>query len=281
MKAVSQKEANYTFVTRALVKRYIAHVQRNKQQSEGVTEDDVNEIKQDISSFRYELLEILRNAGYETGHTNSGQKTTGMNDKRVTLYKITISFVAAKNKRRTAQAERRLMKGFQFDTIHETSEHSVPKVPLVPEQSGVNGKSKTSPVATKIAKFRKLSRKIPLAKRLVDLSGSDKSRSRPPKLSETSKPRASSVELEQYGEMAPLSYHRRASGQWRATSQSEHSLSAEETQTAIPPTAVLNIPKRDSFLWRTVSSDSQDEASVKTKCSGSLDVEAQPDDALL
>lgn len=32
---------------------------------EGVTEDDINEIKQDISSFRYELLEILRNNGME------------------------------------------------------------------------------------------------------------------------------------------------------------------------------------------------------------------------
>lgn len=32
---------------------------------EGVTEDDINEIKQDISSFRYELLEILGNNGME------------------------------------------------------------------------------------------------------------------------------------------------------------------------------------------------------------------------
>jgi hypothetical protein len=33
----------------------------------GVTEDDVNEIKQDISSFRFELLDIFRNNGMKCG----------------------------------------------------------------------------------------------------------------------------------------------------------------------------------------------------------------------
>lgn len=190
------------------------------------------------------------------------------------------SIIVAKNKRRHAQAERRLMKGFQLnvDPIPEI-ENVVPKPPLVSEPSTTNGKPKPNPVATKIAKFRKMSRKIPLAKRIADLSGSDKSRSRPPKFAE-SKPRAASVELEQFGEMAPPSYSSRSSPHWKAASQSEHSLSVDDTRST-PPAAVLNIPKRDSFLWRTVSSDSQDEVSVKTRFSGSLDVEAQPDDALL
>ena len=47
---------------RDLIKRYIMAQQRGAQ-DDGVTEDDLNEIKQDISSFRYELLEILRNNG--------------------------------------------------------------------------------------------------------------------------------------------------------------------------------------------------------------------------
>lgn len=81
LKAVSQKEANYQFVMRSLVKRYVAFVQRTKQQSEGVSEDDVNEIKQDISAFRYELLDILRNAGFDTGHSGNAQKTTGTQNK--------------------------------------------------------------------------------------------------------------------------------------------------------------------------------------------------------
>ena len=42
-----------------LVKRYIMSRQ-NELQTEEVTEDDLQEIKQDISAFRYELLEILR-----------------------------------------------------------------------------------------------------------------------------------------------------------------------------------------------------------------------------
>ncbi|VDN24436.1 unnamed protein product [Cylicostephanus goldi] len=86
------------FVTRNLVKRYIAQMQRTKQQNEGVSEDDVNEIKQDISAFRYELLGILRAAGFNTGHTDMNQKTY------------------TRNKRRSAMAERRLKKGLpEFD----------------------------------------------------------------------------------------------------------------------------------------------------------------------
>ncbi len=50
---------------RDLVKRYIMQQQRGSQ-TEGLTEDDLNVIKQDISSFRYELLEILRNNGMKT-----------------------------------------------------------------------------------------------------------------------------------------------------------------------------------------------------------------------
>lgn len=50
---------------RDLVKRYIMKRTRGEK-TEGVTEDDLNEIKQDISSFRYELLEILRTNGMKT-----------------------------------------------------------------------------------------------------------------------------------------------------------------------------------------------------------------------
>ena len=44
---------------RNLVRRYVTQEQR-KAENEGVTEDDVNEIKNDISAFRFELIEILR-----------------------------------------------------------------------------------------------------------------------------------------------------------------------------------------------------------------------------
>lgn len=112
-----------------------------KQQNEGVSEDDVNEIKQvcvfkraflennwstrynfpnsyhfffkDISAFRYELLGILRNAGFNTGHTDINQKTY------------------SRNKKRSAMAERRLKKGlpeFNIPVPESFQQHSISKM---------------------------------------------------------------------------------------------------------------------------------------------------------
>lgn len=53
---------------RNLVRRYVT-VEQRKAESQGVTEDDVNEIKQDISAFRCELVEILKNSGMDTNVT--------------------------------------------------------------------------------------------------------------------------------------------------------------------------------------------------------------------
>ena len=52
-----------------LVKRYIMSRQSSLQ-TEEVTEDDLQEIKQDISAFRYELLEILRSGKEALGKCN-------------------------------------------------------------------------------------------------------------------------------------------------------------------------------------------------------------------
>ncbi|CAF1024320.1 unnamed protein product [Adineta steineri] len=59
---INERELKYQTVIRELVKRYIMKRQQ-KDQTEGVTEDDLNEIKQDISAFRFELLEILSTNG--------------------------------------------------------------------------------------------------------------------------------------------------------------------------------------------------------------------------
>lgn len=50
-------------------------VEQRKTEGEGVTEDDVNEIKQDISAFRCELIEILTASGMKT--TTSSSTGTG------------------------------------------------------------------------------------------------------------------------------------------------------------------------------------------------------------
>lgn len=58
-------------IMRNLVRRYVT-VQQRKAESQGVTEDDVNEIKQDISAFRCEIVEMLRSSGMTTSNV-SGQ----------------------------------------------------------------------------------------------------------------------------------------------------------------------------------------------------------------
>lgn len=57
-------------IMRNLVRRYVT-VEQRKAENQGVTEDDVNEIKQDISAFRFELIEILKNSGMNTSTAHS------------------------------------------------------------------------------------------------------------------------------------------------------------------------------------------------------------------
>ncbi|GAU98498.1 hypothetical protein RvY_09636 [Ramazzottius varieornatus] len=108
LKKSSQREAKYQAVVRNLVKRYVTNMQRN-QQAEGVSEDDVNEIKQDISSFRYELLEILKNGGIGQGASAKGVRSS----------------------RKQNRQERRLMKGFQIQP-------SIPEFEMSPSTSMPN-----------------------------------------------------------------------------------------------------------------------------------------------
>lgn len=60
-----------------LVRRYVCDEQR-KRDDFGVTEDDVMEIRQDISSLKYELIDIFKTNGMKTPNVNkddaSGEK---------------------------------------------------------------------------------------------------------------------------------------------------------------------------------------------------------------
>ncbi|XP_033609925.1 transient receptor potential-gamma protein isoform X1 [Cryptotermes secundus] len=93
VKQASERDFRYQSIMRNLVRRYVT-VEQRKAEGEGVTEDDVNEIKQDISAFRCELIEILKNSGMNTS-TASGTGT-GAGGKK------------------NRQKERRLMKGFNI-----------------------------------------------------------------------------------------------------------------------------------------------------------------------
>ncbi|XP_063232007.1 transient receptor potential-gamma protein [Bacillus rossius redtenbacheri] len=92
-KQASERDFRYQSIMRNLVRRYVT-VEQRKAEGEGVTEDDVNEIKQDISAFRCELIEILKNSGMNTS-TAAGMGT-GSGGKK------------------NRQKERRLMKGFNI-----------------------------------------------------------------------------------------------------------------------------------------------------------------------
>lgn len=95
---------------RNLVRRYVT-VQQRRAESQGVTEDDVNEIKQDISAFRCELVEILKNSGMKVDEEKSRDGVGG---------------------KKNRQKERRLMKGFNVapsigsTTLTPVNENSSP-----------------------------------------------------------------------------------------------------------------------------------------------------------
>lgn len=52
-------------VMKLLIRRYVTAEQR-KRDDFGITEDDVMEIRQDISTLRYELIDILKTNGMKT-----------------------------------------------------------------------------------------------------------------------------------------------------------------------------------------------------------------------
>ncbi|KAK9870767.1 hypothetical protein WA026_009728 [Henosepilachna vigintioctopunctata] len=92
VKQASERDFRYQSIMRNLVRRYVT-VEQRKAENQGVTEDDVNEIKQDISAFRFELVEILKNSGMNISTSHSVMGTGG---------------------KKNRQKERRLMKGFNI-----------------------------------------------------------------------------------------------------------------------------------------------------------------------
>lgn len=58
---------------RLLVRRYITAEQR-KRDDFGITEDDVMEIRQDISTLRFELIDIFNSNGMKTPNVNPDDK---------------------------------------------------------------------------------------------------------------------------------------------------------------------------------------------------------------
>ncbi|KAK9525035.1 hypothetical protein VZT92_017384 [Zoarces viviparus] len=65
---------HYQEVIRSLVKRYVAAMIRSAKTDEGLTEENFKELKQDISSFRYEVLDLLGNRRPPRRHYSSSSE---------------------------------------------------------------------------------------------------------------------------------------------------------------------------------------------------------------
>lgn len=63
---------------RALVWRYVSAMHRKCEEAT-VTEDDINEVKSDISSFRYEILDVLGKNGMDISSAERKEKGISYN----------------------------------------------------------------------------------------------------------------------------------------------------------------------------------------------------------
>ncbi|XP_050299406.1 transient-receptor-potential-like protein isoform X2 [Anthonomus grandis grandis] len=107
-----ERDYRYTAVMRALVWRYVSSMHRKYDESL-VTEDDINELKSDISSFRYELIELLSRNGMDVSSAEKREK--GKFFIFLQPY-INIFFLAVLGKRMKIW-ERRLMKDFKVAPV--------------------------------------------------------------------------------------------------------------------------------------------------------------------
>jgi transient-receptor-potential-like protein len=58
---------------RSLVWRYVSTMHRKMEES-AVTEDDINEVKGEISSMRYEMLEVFERNGMDVSSADRKEK---------------------------------------------------------------------------------------------------------------------------------------------------------------------------------------------------------------
>ncbi|XP_058806872.1 transient receptor potential protein isoform X2 [Phymastichus coffea] len=95
-KSRDKAQERHDTVMRLLIRRYVT-TEQSKTDDFGITEDDVMEIRQDISTLRYELIDILRQNGMKTPEVDKGDSSLSGKKGRV--------------------MERRLQKDFQIGPI--------------------------------------------------------------------------------------------------------------------------------------------------------------------
>ncbi|XP_028619409.1 short transient receptor potential channel 4 isoform X3 [Grammomys surdaster] len=84
-----RRHHQYQEVMRNLVKRYVAAMIREAKTEEGLTEENVKELKQDISSFRFEVLGLLRGSKLSTIQSANAASSTDSDEKSHSEEEIT------------------------------------------------------------------------------------------------------------------------------------------------------------------------------------------------
>ena len=90
-----EAETRYSNVMKYIIRRYITNEQR-KSEDFTITEDDINEVRQDINSFKFELLDILKKNNWVVPNQKRGGGVLG---------------------RKSKNMERQIQKGFQITKI--------------------------------------------------------------------------------------------------------------------------------------------------------------------
>ncbi|XP_076644692.1 transient receptor potential-like isoform X2 [Halictus rubicundus] len=116
----------YGAVMRALIWRYVVHA-HSEHEMDPVTEDDVHELKSDLSSWRCELLEVLRRNGMDIAGADTKERT--VLGKRMKVW------------------ERRLMKDFHVATQVQGSIDIEDEAKLQPPVEGENNVARWKRIA--------------------------------------------------------------------------------------------------------------------------------------
>lgn len=113
-------------VMRLLIRRYVTAEQRTRDEY-GITEDDVMEIRQDISTLRYELIDILHQNGMKTPALSKDVQRKNLIDR---MYRIFYCKLVTASGKKEKVMERRILKDFHIGSIENTLEHfCMPKQP--------------------------------------------------------------------------------------------------------------------------------------------------------
>lgn len=73
-KEEKERDNRYASVMKSLVWRYVSSMHR-KMEEDAVTEDDINEVKGEISAMRYEMLEIFEKNGMDVSSAQRKEKS--------------------------------------------------------------------------------------------------------------------------------------------------------------------------------------------------------------